>query len=406
MSYDRKHAIELGAISLSDLLTKAGLSSILAQLTAAQIRQLQSYLDAAVIDPVVKQQADAIYRQGTIVNGQVVYTPPETQRKIDKAMREYIPVGKYDDTVRIDLSKALDAKALKPITDNPDEADYLQTVRQWLDKYGVWLRLDVRLVRNPDDPSQWINDGKHFDAWLSLGPRGDAIPTKTGIIDRDALLSTQIIGADYWTKVDNGRVMTALNRQVQLLRSQIEDGMALHVQMTMIRGQAAPGVVAVSDLLGGASFPSIDMWESPNQLLIAAMQLSNGGRVWGANVLVVIGAIYARNAANVLNAFVDDTTAGAAISVKALKVARTAGHVAEVGLLIASGVGAAGAGAAGGAAAGDAAVDAAAEKELAQYLARNPDVASEVNSVKSVAGPRGTVLRGGGRGAEKGFQSW
>jgi hypothetical protein len=411
MGYDRKRAMDLGAVDLGELLTTAGFSSILAQLTAAQRNQLQRYLDAQVVDPAVQNAANAILRKGTKYYGSLVVTDPEAQRKADRTMREYIPVNQLDDTVRIDLSKALDAKALAPTTDNPDEAAYLETVRKMLDQRGVWLRIAWKYVHAPDDPSRWIIDGKHFEVFLSLGPRGDAIPTKTGRIDRQALLSTEIIGANYYTKVDTGPVQRTLDEQVRTLRSQIEYGMALHAEMTKIRNDAAIGVVAISDVLGGADFPSYDIWDGPNALVLRAMTLNNAGRTWGAGNMLVVAAISVRNAADLLNKYIDKTTAGAARSVKVLKVARTAGKVAEVGLAVMSGTALiAGAGTASTAVAGDAAVDALAEKELAKYLARNPELAGELNSVKLVPGPRGTVLgnmKGGhSAGYGTGFHKW
>ncbi len=411
MSNDRKQAIKLGAVSVGSLLVVAGFPAVLMQLTSAQINQLQRYLDAAVVDPDVQQRTNEVYRKGTKYSGQLVYTDPETQRKVDRVMREYIPVHALDDTVRLDLSKLLDAKALAPTTDNPDEAEYLESVRKWLDKQGVWLRVAPKLVKDPDDRSRWMYDGKHFDVWLSLGPRGDAIPTKTGRINREALLSTQIIGANYWRKVDKGPVQSALDRQVQTLRSQIEDGMALHAEMIKIRNEAAIGVVAISDVLGGANFPSYQIWDGPNTLVVSAMKMQNAGLTWGSNLLLIVAAVSVRNAANLLNTYIAKTTSGAARTVKVLKVARTAGKVAEVGLAVATGVAlVTGVGAASGVVAADSVVDAAAEKELGKYIARNPEIAGELNSVKLVPGPRGTVLgniKGGhSAGYGEGFHKW
>ena len=82
MSNDRKQAIKLGAVSVGSLLVVAGFPAVLMQLTSAQINQLQRYLDAAVVDPDVQQRADAVYRKGTKVYGQIVYTDPETQRSV------------------------------------------------------------------------------------------------------------------------------------------------------------------------------------------------------------------------------------------------------------------------------------------------------------------------------------
>ena len=410
MGNSRKHAIELGAVPLGTLLTSAGFSTVLVQLTAAQMNQLQRYLDAAVIDPAVQNDANTVFRKGTKVYGQIVVTDPETNRKVDRVMSEYIYLHQLDDTVRLDLSKLLDPKALAPISDNPDEAEYLESVRRSLDRQGIWLRLAPIPVKDPNDLSRRFYDGKHFEVWLSLGPRGDQIPIKTGRIDREALLSTQIIGANYWRKVDEGPVQRALDEQVRTLRSQIEDGMALHAEMAKIRREATVGVVEISDVLGRADFPSYDIWDGPNRLVVSTMNMMNAGSTWGAGQLLIVAAITVRNAANLLNTYIAKTTSGAERSVKVLKVARTAGKVAEVGLAVTTGAAIfTGAGAASGVAA-DAAVDAAAEKELAKYLARNPELAGELNSVKLVPGPRGTVLgniKGGhSAGLGQGFEKW
>jgi hypothetical protein len=81
MANDRKRAIDLGVVALSDLLTAAGYSSILAQLTAAQRQQLQLYLDAQVVDPAVQDAANAIRQRGTKYYGSLVVTDPAAQRE-------------------------------------------------------------------------------------------------------------------------------------------------------------------------------------------------------------------------------------------------------------------------------------------------------------------------------------
>ena len=219
---------------------------------------------------------------------------------------------------------------------------------------------------------------------LTYGAHGDVIPTKTGYIDRQALLGTEIIGANYWSKVDNGRVMNAFNQQEQKLSSQIEDGMALHLQMTIVRGQAAPGVVAVSDLFGGASFPSIDAWQLPSQLLVSAMQMRNAGSLWGASLILGIVAVLVRNAAKTLNAYVDDTQAGAAFSAKALKVIKTSAEIIDAVLSVYGAAGFV-------AGAGDAAADVALKKGVARYVdfVPQPQAASVSRAVSSSKGGLG-----------------
>jgi hypothetical protein len=412
MGDSRKHAAALGAATIGEVLTTAGYASVLAQLTAAQHIQLQTYLDALVIDPLVQQEANDALRKGTKIYGQIVYTDPEARRRADKVMRDYIPVHQLDDCVRLQLTPLLDSKALAPTSDNPDEADFLDKVRKTLEYRGVWLRLSPKMVRDTDDPSRWVKDPRHFEVWLSLGPRGDTIPTRTGRIDRQALLSTQVIGANYYEKVDQGPVQSALDREVRRLSSEIDDGMQLHIEIARIRREATIGVVEASDFLGGADFPSMDIWNGPHKILLRAMNLMNEGRIWGARTLLIVAAIAVRDAANLLHKYIDKSTSGAERSVKVLKVARTAGKVAEVGLVV-TGVGAlalSGSAGAGTVAVTESSVDALAEREVGRYLARNPDLASELNQVRLAPGPRGTILgnvKGGhSAGAGQGFSHW
>ena len=408
----RKHAAALGAATIGEVLTTAGYATVLAQLTAGQHIQLQTYLDALVIDPVVQQEANDVLRKGTKIYGQIVYTDPEARRRADKVMRAYVPLHQLDDCVRLQLTPLLDSKALVPTSDNPDELDYLDKVRKTLEYHGVWLRLSPKMVRDADDPSRWVKDPRHFEVWLSLGPRGDTIPTRTGRIDRQALLSTQVIGANYYEKVDQGPVQSALDREVRRLSSEIDDGMQLHIEIARIRREATVGVVEASDFLGGADFPSMDIWDGPHKILVRAMNLMNEGRIWGARALLIVSAIAVRDAANLLHKYIDKSTSGAERSVKVLKVARTAGKVAEVGLAV-TGVGAlalSGSAGAGTVAVTESSVDALAEREVGRYLARNPDLAGELNQVRLAPGPRGTILgnvKGGhSAGAGQGFSHW
>jgi len=369
-------------------------------------------MDAAVVDPVVRNESSALYQKGTKYYGELVVVDPEMKRRAQRVMGDFIPVSDLDDCVRLNFTQMLvDASAFTPTTDDPDEAEYLGVIRKTLEARGVWLRLAPKRVRDAQDPSRWVTDPRHFEVWLSLGARGDTIPTKSGRIDREALLGTRVFGAGYYVHVDRGPVQTALEREVRRLSSEIDDGMEQHVQLARIRRQAATGVVAVSDVLGGADFPSDEIWKGPSQLLLRAMDLKAAGKIYGCRALLVVAALSVRNAAQLLSRFVDNTTSGAERAVKVLKVARTAGKVAEVGLMV-TGVGAVAVGLAksGAVAVTEDSVDAIAEREVARYLARNPELASEISQVRLVPGPRGTILGGvkGGHsaGAGTGFTSW
>ncbi len=88
MSNDRKQAIDAGAVSLSDLLTKAGLSPLFNQLTAAQVQLLQSYLDTAAVDASIETKTADLRDKGTTNQGGSGTVNPEAQRKIDRLRRD------------------------------------------------------------------------------------------------------------------------------------------------------------------------------------------------------------------------------------------------------------------------------------------------------------------------------
>ena len=415
MAYSRNRAVSLQAATIGEVLRIADFLPILTQLTPAQRQKLQLYLDAAVVDPVVRNEARALYQKGTKYYGELVVVDPEMKRRAQRVMGDFIPVSDLDDCVRLNFTQMLDASEFTPTTDDPDEAEYLGVIRKTLEARGVWLRLAPKRVRDAQDPSRWVTDPRHFEVWLSLGARGDTIPTKSGRIDREALLGTRVFGAGYYLHVDRGPVQTALEREMRRLSSEIDDGMEQHAQLARIRRQAATGVVAVSDVLGGANFPSDEIWKGPSQLLRRAWELKAAGKIYGCRALLVVAALSVRNAAQLLSRFVDDTTSGAERAVKVLKVARTAGKVAEVGLMVMTGVGiAAGLAKSGTVAVTEASVDALAERQVARYFARNPEIASEVRSELGqtvlAPGPKGTILgnvKGGhSDGFGQGFRSW
>ncbi len=261
-------------------------------------------------------------------------------------------------------------------------------------------------------------DPRTFQMWLSVGCDGDAILTETGLLNRKAILGAQIFGVGYYDEVHRGPVERALEKETKRLLSEIESGRDQHNMLAKIRREAFPGVAAASDLLGGADFPDRSIWDPPFKFVIKAMDHNVGGNVSVTEGYLIVAAIATRNAAQLLAAYIDDTSEGAERAVTILKVVKVAAEVAEVGLLIASGVGVIGAGAkvAGTKAvtttARNQAVDAAAERFIAQRLAKDPGLAAELaQGVRVVPGPKGTVL---GRGVKPGqstghgggFESW
>lgn len=412
MGTSRQRAAFLNAATVAEVLTNSGFSLVLHKLTASQRQQLQRYLDSVVVNPVVQQEANSWLRKGTKRYGDIAYTDPAMMRRAEKAMHAYIATDKFDDRVRLNIAQLIDGNAFVPKTDNPDEADYLERVRKTLDARGVWLRLAPKLVRDAEDPSHWVSDPRNFEVWLSFGPDGDRIPTKSGRIDREALLGTTTLGAGYYDAVYRGPVLKALERETKHLFAEIDDGRAQHFELARIRRSAAIGVVPISDALGGASFPSIEIWQGPHRLLLRAVSLMNDDKIFGCRVLLILAAIAVRDAAHLLAKYIDDTTSGGASAVKMLEVARAAGKIAEVGLMVTGVVALArgGAAVAGSTGVSEGTVDALAEREVARYLARNPELASELSQVRLVPGPKGSILgntKGGhSAGYGRGFDSW
>jgi hypothetical protein len=416
MGYDRKRAIALKAADATELL-KASLPFLFNKMTKAQIQQVQKVLDAAVVNPAVEKEANEIYRKS--VRGQVGNQIVRDEKMVDKAYRvlaAQIPVNARDKRIQLDVSKLLTEDALTPRTDNPDEAAYLQAVKKALEENGVWLRLDFKLVRDPEEYGHWILDRRSFQVWLSFGPEGDAIPTKDGQLNREALMGTTAIGAGYWRNVHNGPVQRALEKQIKLLELQIEEGLEEHDRLIKRHRDAFPGVAEISDFVGGADLPSRSIWDHPHKLLVKALEARVGGNVSLCQPYLVVAAIVTRNNAQLLSQYADDSASGAGTIVSILRVAKTAGEIAEIGLTVVSGAGLVRAGvkAAGKQTASqvaDKAVDAAAEKLVQQAIRKDPSLATDLAQVRWVPGPKGTVLGRGVKpnqstGGGTGFQKW
>jgi hypothetical protein len=370
---------------------QATLPEVLKMLSMPQLQQAQRVMDAAVVNPAVQKEAGEYFRKATKTYGSISVKDPELVRRGEQAMRRFIVVTEADKRIKLDVDKLLDSDALRPRTDNPDEAAYLEKVYATLKSRGVYLRMQKKLVPIPDEPSRLMVDPAQFEVWLSLGPDGYTIPTTNGRLTREALLGTTTFGAGYYEAVHRGPIQTEMDKQIRRLLSEIDSGIYLHNLQAKNRRQAFPGVTEVSDLLGGADFPSRSIWDRPHKLVLRAMQLNTGGNVKGAQVFLVVAAYETRDAMNKLDQAIQDSISGAERAVKVLKVLKTAGEVAEVVLLSAGFLKAIRGGVA---VAEGASVDALAEKFVGDYLAKNPAVRQEIGSVRWVKGPKGSV--GGG----------
>ncbi len=409
----RARASRLNAADARRLLGEK-LPYALARMSESQVDQIQKVFDASVVNPEVRAEAAAIDKKSVIAeSGGYANRDPDLVEKAERVREQgLVPVDESDKRVRLDALALLAPDALTPRTDNPDEGAYLARVKATFESRGVYLRVAGKLVRDPEDPSRHIIDPRQFEAWLSLGPAGDAIPTQDGKITRDAIIGTTVLGAGYYEHVDQGPIQRAIDREVKRLRDAIQDGMAQHTILRKIRDDAFVGVAEISDLLGGADFPSFSAWDQPHKLLMRAMEFNVGGNVSGAQAFLVVAAVVTRNAARQLSDYIDDTSSGAERAVAVLKVAKRAGEVAEVGLAL-TGVGGLVKGgmrlAAGEAVAADA-VDVAADRLVKRYAAQNGISADELASVRYVRQPPGSIAGGvkpgSSSGAGTGWHKW
>jgi hypothetical protein len=395
----RSRATALKAADARALL-QATLPLVLERMTNDQVGQVQKVFDAAVINPGVQQEATDILRRGTKQYGSISITDKAAERKSDKVMQDYVPVADSDKRVRLDYESLLAKDALTPRTDNPDEAKFLPRVRATLAQKGIWLRFEPKLVRNPEDPSQHIFDPRQFEAWLTVGPNGTPLKTPTGEITREVLLDSAF-GAGYWENVDHGPAQRALDTQIHTLLDAIDSGLEQREELRKIRAGAAFGVAETVDFFGGADFPDTKRFDAAHKLVVRAMELNTDGNLSGSQVFLVNAGVVTRSAAQELKQYLDDIGTGGDRVVGILKVARTAGHVAEAGLAVTGVVGLARGGialAAGeggtGAAALSSDTDVAAKQLLERYTARNGIHADELREVELMKSPPGST--GGG----------
>ena len=273
------------------LITSA-LPLVAQHITSAQFGQMQKVLDAAVVNPVVQKEYAELRRKAVYETaGGRAILDQSLYQKSNKVFEEQIVVTHADKRIRLDFAKLLTPEALKPTTDNPDEAAYLQKIRNTLMSRGVWLRFTQPLVRIPNDPGGWMIDPRTFEAWLSLGPDGDAMPTKDGRLTRQALLGTNVLGANYYTEVYQGSIERTLKNALNSVKNQISQGRNLHLEWDKHRDDAAPLVVPISDALGGANFPSTAIWDAPHRLMIMSLEQNVDGNVKDSSQIAIYAAI-------------------------------------------------------------------------------------------------------------------
>ena len=399
----RQNAQKHGAIDAKAMV--AAVPYLARLLTDEQLSQFQSILDAAVLNPVYKEAFEKAYNDSvTARSGPLVLHDPAKKRKAYRILQRTVRVHKNDHYIRLNYHKMLTAGALSPQTNNPDEADYLARVREVLDSKGIWLQLKQPWDRGTD-PRVW-------EFAFKLGAGGDVIKTDDAMIDREELLQTTMLGSGYYNAVLTGPVQTKIKRMIKRLGNEQDNGWSTHMDMIKDRNDAAFGVAKVSEILGGADMPDIGIWNRPHKLKMKAYDANASGDVITAQVYLVAAATAIENNSLRLRDYNERIIGGAENAVKVLKVAKAAGQVAEVGLLLTgAGVGVKALRAGGSKAMSKKVRDEATEKLVRDYAKKNGISEAELASVRYVKQSGGGTTLGNIKGGHSaghgtGFGSW
>ena len=313
----RRKAKSLNAQDAEVLITSS-LSMVRPYLTQKQINQVQKVLDAPVVNPAVKKEMEDLNRRSvTHQAGGLQMRDPRMERRVDQAAEGMIWVKEEDKHIRLDFEKLLAKNALEPVTDNPDEAEYLTKVRNTLKEKGVWLRVG----------QERINDPRSFVVWLSLGYDGDVIPTTNGDLDREAILGNQLLGAHYFEEVLHGPVQKALEKAIDRLVIKIELGEDEHRRLIRRYDDALPGIAEISDALGGADLPSRSIWNYPKKLVSMAYELNKDGNVTGSQAALISAAILTGDATQLLSTYAEKSMQGAALGAAIAEIVMVASAV-------------------------------------------------------------------------------
>lgn len=385
----RQNAIAHGALDAEVLInTVPGLMRLL---SANQVYQIQSLLDAAVVNPILQQEADDIYRKSiTLQIGQQVNRDPAMVERAQKIYDKMIPISEKNHHIRLNYKLMMALDAFIPRTDNPDEADYLSKVKHTLDSRGVWLRITQPFVRSSEDRSVHHLDPRQWQLWFSLGYDGGAIKTADATIDRDELLSNAMLGAGYYTSVHTGIIQTKLEQKFGQLGIEIEDGLAEHDRLITRYRHAAIGVAEISDFIGGAELPHRGIWVRPQDLITKARYATVGGNVVAAQVYVIVAAKAVQYNAELLADYAERSSSGAASAVGILRVAKTACEIAGTVLLL-TGVGV-GIARLGSRAAQEVITGEVVEKFIYDYAKKNGIAEAELSVPRYIKMPKGTTL--------------
>jgi hypothetical protein len=326
---ERKRAAELKAVDVRGLIT-ASLPMVLPQLTAAHIDQLQRILDVAVINADIEGRGDALDRQsikGKIIHSDRYLRDPAIVAQRDKVLTQRIIIKPGDHIIRLDYRKLLTHDALKPTSDNPDEAAYLLVVAEAYEHHGVYLELyssAAYMIRQmaPSDPRKWS-----VRLVLALKSGGGEIKTSTGSLDRNALLSVGRLSAGYYQWVSDGPTLKALESALVHVKYQIEKGLNEHMWWWDNRKEF-PIVSKISDTFGGADWPAPDMWNQPRDIYLKAVKLSSNGKLTESGKFALLATYQTEWCARAVHEYAKATTKGASRVVTILEIVKVCGEIA------------------------------------------------------------------------------
>lgn len=325
----RKRAIALKAADARALI-KSTYPYVLDRMTPTQVQQVQKVLDAAVVNPAVEKEAKELDKKSIVAqSGNLVSRNPDIVARANRVMQEAIVLAPSDKYVRLDYEKLLAPDAFQAKTDNRDEVQYLAKIQQTLKTSGVYLEVGPKLLPAPNGGAGQVIDPRVFGTVLTLGIGGAVFRTKTGKLDREALLDNTTLGAGYYREVVQGGVVTTLEEAMRLLRNQISNGLNEHELLTIDRRKAGLVVRKTSDGLGGADFPSETIWDVPRQLVNQANATLADGKTAEAAKILLLAAYLTGFAAEALAKYTDAAYKGAGRAVKILAIVTFVGKIAD-----------------------------------------------------------------------------
>jgi len=235
--------------------------------------------------------------------------------------------------IRVNVASLLAPDALKPTSDNPDEAAYLLQVRSALDYHGVWLSVFFNQSQIARTTYTALNDPRRWFVTLSLG-NGDEFQTDTGRLTRDVILGTPLLGGGYYEHVYQGPTWRLLNEMADRVSAKVAEGWRLHHAWAQNRAEAKPGVVWTADKLGRATWPSESIWDQPHHAVVRFRTLFNKGQLMEATKYLILAATLAEWNSKAVHEYIKATMKGAEKAVSILEIAVIAGKIAESLLLL------------------------------------------------------------------------